>query len=259
MKYFVDSILRPFITECGYRYVCEIGASKGQSTRKLLEIAPIEITVIDPCLDADLSLEYRNNKRVNLYEGLSLDALGRISKQFDCFLIDGDHNWYTVYNELKTIEGRGLLADGGTIFFHDVLWPYSRRDMYYQPEQIPKEFVHPYEKKGIVWGQSELSSRSKVNAEYYNAVYEGGPRNGVLTAIEDFLSENSSEYRFFRLKKEFGLGVLHKLTNGSITPTFNRLLLRSKYTNAVYDIKDAAKTRLPAPYSFLRRLRSRIT
>ena len=214
--------------------------------------------MVDPCLDADLSQKYRDNKRISLCQGLSLDVLGRISKQFDCILIDGDHNWYTVYNELKLIEERGLLAEGGTIFFHDVCWPYGRRDMYYQPEQIPKEFVHPYEKKGIVYGQSELSSRSKVNAEYYNAVYEGGPRNGVLTAIEDFLRESGGQYRFFCLKKEFGLGVLQKSASGTGTATFNRLLLRSKYTNALYDMKDAAKTRLPVPYSFLRRLRRRI-
>jgi hypothetical protein len=255
MKYFVDGILKPFIIECGYHRVCEIGASEGEGTHKLLEIDSIDIAVVDPCLDADLSQKYRDNKRVSLCQGLSLDVLGRISNQFDCFLIDGDHNWYTVYNELKLIEERGLIAEGGTIFFHDVCWPYGRRDMYYQPERIPKEFVHPYEKKGIVYGQSELSSRSKVNAEYYNAVYEGGPKNGVLTAIEDFLRESSSQYGFFRLKTEFGLGVLHKSTSGARTATFNRLLLRSRYTNALYDLKDLAQTRLPGFYSFLRRLR----
>jgi hypothetical protein len=258
MKYFVDSILKPFITECGYQRVCEIGASEGEGTNKLLQIDSIEIAVVDPCLDADLSLEYRDNKRISLYQGLSLDVLGWIPKQFDCILIDGDHNWFTVYNELKTIEERGLIAEGGTIFFHDVCWPYGRRDMYYQPEQIPKEFAHPYEKKGIVYGQSELSSRSKVNAEYYNAVYEGGPRNGVLTAIEDFVRESSGQYRFFCMKKEFGLGVLHKSKSGTATATFNRFRLRSKYTNALYDMKDVAQTRLPGFYSLLRRLRSRV-
>ncbi len=258
MKYFIDSILKPFITECGYQHVCEIGASEGQGTHKLLEIDSIDIAVVDPCLDTDLSQKFRDNKRISLCQGLSLDVLGRISNQFDCFLIDGDHNWYTVYNELRLIDERGLITEGGTIFFHDVCWPYGRRDMYYQPEQIPKEFVHPYEKQGIVYGQSELSSRSKVNAEYYNAVYEGGPRNGVLTAIEDFLKESVGQYRFFCLKKEFGLGVLHKSTGGNRTAAFNKLLQRSKYTNALYDMKDVAKTRLPVPYSFLRRLRRMI-
>ena len=255
MKYFVDDILKPFIAGCGYHRVCEIGASKGSNTHKLLEVDSVEVAVVDPCLDADLSLEYRSNERVCLYKGLSLDVLRWIPEEFDCILIDGDHNWYTVYNELRIIEERGLIAEGGTIFFHDVCWPYGRRDMYYQPEQIPKGFVHPYEKKGIVYGQSELSSTSKVNAGYHNAVYEGGPRNGVLTAIEDFLIESSGEYRFFCLKKEFGLGILHKSKRGTRTAAFNRLLLRSKYTNALYDMKDVARTRLPGFYSFLRKLR----
>lgn len=258
MKYFVNNILKPFITESGYHHLCEIGASKGEGTNKLLEIDAVEIAVVDPCLDADLANKYRDNKRISLYEGLSLDVLARMSSSFDCILIDGDHNWFTVYNELKLIEERALIAEGGTIFFHDACWPYGRRDMYYQPERIPKEFVHPYAMKGIVYGQSELSSRSSVNAEYYNALYEGGPRNGVLTAIEDFLRESSGQYRFFRLKREFGLGVLHKSTRGAGTASFNRLLLKSKYTNALYDLKDLAKTRLPVPYSFVRRLRQGI-
>lgn len=258
MNYFVDDVLKPFISECGYHRLCEIGASKGSNTHKLIEVNSVELAVVDPCLDADLSLEYQNNKRVCVYKGLSLDVLRWIPKEFDCILIDGDHNWYTVYNELRIIEERGLIAEGGTIFFHDVCWPYGRRDMYYQPDQIPQGFVHPNEQKGIVYGQSELSSKSKVNAEYHNAVYEGGPKNGVLTAIEDFLREGNGQYRFFRLKKEFGLGVLHKTTSGTGTAAFNRLLLRSKYTNAFYDMKDMAKTMLPAPYSFLKRLRQKI-
>lgn len=256
MRNFVDDILKPFIAECGYHNVCEIGASKGSNTRKLLELDSVELAVIDPCLDADLSEEYRNNKRVCLYKGLSVDVLKRIPGEFDCILIDGDHNWYTVYNELRIIDERGLLAEGGTIFFHDVCWPYGRRDMYYQPQEIPSEFVHPYEKKGIEYGQSALSATSKVNAEYLNAMHEGGPRNGVLTAIEDFLEDRNDRYEFFCIKKEFGLGVLHKLRGGTTSKAFNRFLSKSKYTNALYDIKNIAKTTFPGPYSLLRRLRN---
>jgi hypothetical protein len=97
--------------------------------------------------------------------------------QFDCIIIDGDHNWYTVYNELKTIAERDLIKTEGTIFFHDVCWPYGRRDMYYQPKQIPKEFTHPHAWQG----------------EFFAAVHEGGERNGVLNALEDFLKENAGE------------------------------------------------------------------
>jgi hypothetical protein len=41
-----------------------------------------------------------------------------------------------------------------------------------------------------------------------NATHEGGPRNGVLTAIEDFLALHPGEYRFFWIRYQWGLGVL---------------------------------------------------
>jgi hypothetical protein len=83
-------------------------------------------------------------------KGLSLDELVRQTTPFDCILIDGDHNWYTVYHELKMIEQKHLLSPGGAILLHDVIWPYARRDMYYQPEKIPAEFRHPHAKRGIL-------------------------------------------------------------------------------------------------------------
>ena len=90
-------------------------------------------------------------------KGISLKVLPELHDAFDCILIDGDHNWYTVYHELKVISDRDLLKRGGMVFFHDVEWPYGRRDMYYQPETIPQEHRHNCAQKGIMWGQSELS------------------------------------------------------------------------------------------------------
>src|ERR1039457_6819312 len=96
---------------------------------------------------------------VNQYavEGISLEVLPELSDAFDCVLIDGDHNWYTVFHELNVISDRDLLKPGGMVFFHDVEWPYGRRDMYFQPETIPQKYRHSCAQKGIVEGQSELS------------------------------------------------------------------------------------------------------
>jgi hypothetical protein len=127
---------------------------------------------------------------------------------YDCILIDGDHNWYTVFNELRLIRERGLLRRGGMIFFHDVGWPFGRRDMYYQPDTIPQEYRHKHELKGIVRGRSQLVDSGGGNAKDWNAVHEGGPKNGVLTAIEDFQSAHPSEYRFCRVRLAAGLGIM---------------------------------------------------
>lgn len=230
MIFFADTVIKPYIAASGYRRVCEVGASFGLTTDRLLELGSVSIDIIDPCLDADLRDKYRDNERVQVHKGISLEVLQKISGPFDCILIDGDHNWYTVYNELRTIEERGLLTRGGTIFFHDVCWPYGRRDMYYRPELIPEGFVHPFRREGIVRGQSELSDASTFNSDLCNAAHEGGPRNGVLTAAEDFFNEHGGEYKFFHFEEEHGLGVLLK-TDGLIGRIiFRKYLLKATYS-----------------------------
>lgn len=241
MIFFADTFLKPYIIQSRYRNICEIGAQYGKNTSKLLEVDSVMITVIDPCLDEDLCKKYQGNQRIQVYKEISLEALQRSNERFDCILIDGDHNWYTVYNELKTIHERGLIKEGGTIFFHDVGWPYGRRDMYYQPELIPEEFTHPYERKGVVHGQSELSDAQGINAHVCNATYEGGPKNGVLTAIEDFLKENRSKYAFFYVNAEYGLGALFRKTSGMARVTFWKYLLKAKVFELVNSLKGVTK------------------
>lgn len=216
MHYFFNRVIRPCILQNKYKYICEIGASEGIHSDKLLQIKSIALAVIDLCLEADLPAMYKDNKRVKVFKGFSLEVLPKISKKFDCILIDGDHNWYTVFNELKTIHERNLIRSGGTIFLHDVSWPYGRRDLYYLPESIPRKFRHPHSKKAAVYGKSELSEDPGYYSHLTNgilvnhAMFEGGPRNGVLTAVEDFLKEHKKEYMFSYFKEECGLGLLVK-------------------------------------------------
>ena len=114
--------------------------------------------------------------------------------EFDCVLVDGDHNWYTVYNELCWIEKK--INPQGTIFLHDVAPPWARRDMYYSLETIPEEYRNPCE---------------KLETGVWIARQEGGPRNGVLTAVEDFCRENP-KWIMTILTEHHGLGVLHPNT-----------------------------------------------
>jgi hypothetical protein len=198
----------PLARSRAWRSFCEVGASGGICTDHLLRVPDISYTIIDPCLDADLDRKYASDRRVTVQRSLSLDALPRLANTYDCFVIDGDHNWYTVFNELRLIHERRMLRPGGMIFLHDVDWPYGRRDMYYQPETIPPEYRHEYERKGMIRGRSELANSEGENSCYLNAVREGGLRNGVLTAIEDFLREHPSDYHFCRVGMHSGLGIL---------------------------------------------------
>jgi SAM-dependent methyltransferase len=257
MQKFARHIIVPLARRQGWKNFCEIGASTGLSTDEILKLPNISYTILDPCLDADLSLKYADDPRVTVHKRNSLDALPDLSATFDCILIDGDHNWYTVFNELRLIRERTLLKPGGMIFFHDVGRPYGRRDMYYQPETVPAEFRQQYERKGIVRGQSKLADAEGANRIHFNAVREGGPRNGVLTAIEDFIAEHPSDYHFTRIKAQYGLGILQyrsKLSSEDLA--FLRLRLSAMRHSVIGPLKSSpAHSLKKALRSIARRLK----
>ena len=213
MRTFVRHYIAPLARSRHWRSICEIGSRTGTSADHLLKLPLESYTIVDPCLDEDLGEKYAGESRVHVIKSNSLDALASgehlgPASPFDCILIDGDHNWYTVFNELRLIRERALVRPGGFIFLHDVDWPYGRRDLYYQPDTVPAEFRHPFAQKGMIRGQSALAEVGGLNSHYNNALHEGGPKNGVLTAIEDFLAQHPQDYRFFRIHYQWGLGVL---------------------------------------------------
>lgn len=257
MQGFVKSFVIPLLAKRRWTRVCEIGASRGSSTELLTALPSVDLTVVDPCLDCDLSEKFAGNSHVTVKKGISLDVLPELSDTFDCILIDGDHNWYTVFHELSVISDRGLLKLGGMVFFHDVEWPYGRRDMYYQPELIPDEYRHCCAQKGVVEGQSELSDLTGANSRLWNATHEGGARNGVLTAIEDFLCEHKNEYKFFRIREQFGLGIMYRRKN--FTDDFRFLALEFKgLTHTIFAWpKRSAKAHFPSVFSLAKSLLGR--
>lgn len=238
MRYFAKRVILPFLRDSEYFNICEIGALVGGHTDQLIRQDKVRLTVIDPCISLDLCEKYESHPQITMCKGLSLEVLPRLTSPFDCILIDGDHNWYTVYHELKMIEEKQLLAPGGAILLHDVIWPYARRDMYYQPEQIPSEYRHPHAKQGIRYGKSPLSAEGGFNPYLDNATHEGGPRNGVLTAIEDFLRGHEKDYYFFSIEKEYGLGFL--IRKDARKRIVTKYMIKAKYLN----LKEVVKRRL---------------
>lgn len=255
MKRFAETVIKPYLEENGYRRLCEIGAQFGENTDQLLELGSVHVTVIDPCLDADLCAKCEGRDRITVHKGLSLEVLPTLTEAFDCILVDGDHNWYTVYHELETIDAQGLLRPGGTILLHDVSWPYGRRDMYFQPDTIPREFRQPFTQRGIIKGISELSDTDGVNGHLCNALTEGGPRNGVLTAIEDFVEIHPSEYLFFRLDVQYGLGFLYKRAETGQDKRFTDYRRRTLRRIRLGSVKQWTNDRFPQLYAALKKVR----
>ena len=194
MFHFWNDVVAPVIEAAGARRIVEVGALRGENTERMLDRlgADVELHVIDPLPEFDPSEhERRFAGRYVFHRDLSVNVLGDLPPM-DVALIDGDHNWYTVHTELRLLAdvARAAGAPFPVAILHDVCWPYGRRDLYYDPDTIPAEHRHPWRRAGIRPGQSELvaGGGSGLNADLANAEHEGGPRNGVMTGLEDFVA-----------------------------------------------------------------------
>jgi hypothetical protein len=190
------------------RSVVEIGAYAGDLTRFLLgwaEPSGARVWAVDPSPQDELVALAEERPEVELVRETSHQALGHLPRT-DAYVVDGDHNYYTVSEELRLIVEATGQAPLPLLMFHDVGWPHARRDDYFDPELIPDEFRQPtVEGGGLFPGLEEPQSGGLPYK--FPAAREGGPRNGVLTAVEDFVSRHSA-LRLAILAAFFGLGVV---------------------------------------------------
>ena len=212
MNRFWKSIIYPLFNEINPKCIVEVGADTGVNTLNMLNYCVnnnSKLISIDPYPNFDVN-NYKEEFSSNfefVYD-LSLNVLSSI-EGYDLILIDGDHNWYTVYNELKLIENKFNQDSFPVIILHDVSWPYGRRDLYYNPDNIPKEFLNEFDKLGMLPNHDELVKIGGINSDLNNALHENTPKNGVLTAVEDFLKETTLNLSFFKINGFNGLGIIY--------------------------------------------------
>jgi hypothetical protein len=217
---FWQSYIEPVMRAVAPRRVMEIGADDGYNTRRLLAFCRetgARADIVDPAPSHRLKDAIEAHPIEAVYHKLpSLEAIPKAPAP-DIVLLDGDHNWRTVYEEFTALYEKAAKekVEPPVILFHDAAWPYARRDMYYAPERIEQEFRHPYAFKGLEPGRSELIEGG-LNAHFANATHEGGARNGVLTGAEDFINEWPAKIHFRLLPFFNGLGI--SAPEGRMTP-----------------------------------------
>lgn len=171
--------------------VLEVGVWNALNTRHLLETYPkISLTSIDPLKSEEArQLEMEYPYRFTFIEDLSLNVMDGLDDDFDLILIDGDHNYYTVFNELETIF-RKQHNNFPLVILHDTHYPWGRIDGTYNLNTIPE---------------------GKFQQE----------RSGVLSAVEDFINEHTVEgskdeyiFKLTLYQVGPGLGVLEVLEGG---------------------------------------------
>ena len=126
-------------------------------------------------------------------------------KDYDAIFINDDPNWYTVFNELNIIKSNN--SQFPLVFICNNVFPHKRRDSYINPDIIPDEFRNEYTKK--------LNFQDvEINDNFYHAIDEDTPKNGVQTAIEDFLNDNMS-VRLININFINGITILYPFNDTS--------------------------------------------
>jgi methyltransferase family protein len=189
------------------RSIVEVGAYAGDTTRVLLDWSQgtdTRLVAIDPTPQDELVALAAANERLELVRETSVEALPHVAPP-EAVIIDGDHNWWSVSEELRLIAERAAGTGLPLLVFHDVAWPHARRDSYYAPERVPPEHRQPIvEAAGVV--PDEPGVKVGGLPYHYAAAREGGPRNGVLTAVEDFVAQHDG-LRLAIVPAFFGFGV----------------------------------------------------
>ena len=210
---FWEVAVAPVLEAAEAHRIVEVGALRGENTRQIIDrLGPkTELHVVDPVPDFDPEEHEREFAgQYVFHRDLSLNVLGTLPPM-DAALIDGDHNWYTVYNELRLLRevARAHDAPLPLMLLHDVGWPYGYRDLYYDPSNIPDEFRRDWRRAGMEPGKVRLVPfGAGLNPSLANAKVEGGPRNGVRKGMEDFVAEHDRPLRVVVLPIYFGLAIV---------------------------------------------------
>ena len=234
------TVVEPVLSAAKAKRVVEIGALRGDTTVLLLDLLgpESELHVIDPLPTFDPEEHSRRFPgRYVFHRDISHNVLPQLPA-VDAALVDGDHNWYTVYHELRFLHAAAQAAGRPLplLVLHDVLWPYGRRDLYYEPDRIPDDQRQPYARRGLLPGLSGLSDTEGLNPHLANAVEEGGPRNGVRTALEDFVAEHEGALRVVVLPIYFGLAIVADERLLAARPQLGEVLDRLESSAGRYEL-----------------------
>jgi hypothetical protein len=186
----VAEIMLPCLDAAGVKSIAEVGAYAGDLTRVLVAWAAgagARVQAIDPVPQPGLEQLAAERPELELIRLTSLAALPEIALP-DAIVIDGDHNYHTVSEELRLVGERADEDALPLLLFHDVLWPHGRRDDYFDAEQIPADARHPVAGEGNGIFPGDPGVRAGGLPYPRSAAREGGQRNGVLTAVEDFVA-----------------------------------------------------------------------
>lgn len=142
--------------------------------------------LIKEILKYDAHITEINTDTSENMENNVFNALSEL-ENYDAIFIDDDPNWFTVYNELNIIEKAN--PEFPLVFICNNKFPHKFRDSYINPEVIPQEYIHEYsDNLPILYENEEFW----ISDGLYHAIKDKTPKNGVSTAIKDFLAKHNN-------------------------------------------------------------------
>lgn len=108
----LGSIIFPVLNAVKPRSIVEVGAEHGGMTTRLHDWSTehgATLTSIDPSPSEAFRTWSEGVQGFTHIEAPSLDAIPGLDDT-DCWFIDGDHNWYTVFHELQLIHAHARRA-----------------------------------------------------------------------------------------------------------------------------------------------------
>ena len=227
--------------------ICEIGSDLGTTSKHLMKYAMdhgLPCYIVDPKVPE--SLDQFANELISICRTSSVEFL-RDAPRCDLYIVDGDHNYWTVSRELAAIAGHAGGERPLVVVMHDTSWPCARRDSYYAAGRVPEPRAHRFDSGLNLQDQTLNDGQSYPGGDVFAWGEEYGvPEGGVLTAIEG--SPLSDENRWWRLAIPSFYGVMILVEKAQLGPTglkrLEQLMSATRILAPLLAIQEANRLRL---------------
>lgn len=173
--------MKGYLSEITHPRVLEIGLDRGVTTipviafmtrfHKTFDFLGIDVLLQQSLIITLNNLDLKQGHNVSLKQKNSLEEIPEIVKRgekFDLVLIDGDHNYYTVAEELRHLND--ITHDKSLVIIDDYEGRWSEKDLWYSDREEYKKV--------------EIATKSITT-----------DKHGVKPAVDEFLDSNPQWFK----------------------------------------------------------------